>query len=62
MPPHRWLTMRRIALAKSLLLLGKLSISDVAISSGFADQSHMTRVFARLVGVSPGSWQRLQRR
>ncbi|MDR3742480.1 MAG: AraC family transcriptional regulator [Terracidiphilus sp.] len=61
-PPHRWLTMRRIELAKSMLLLGKLSISEVAISSGFADQSHMTRVFARLVGVSPGSWQRLQRR
>jgi AraC family transcriptional regulator len=62
MPPHRWLTMRRIELAKTLLMAGKLSISDIAVSSGFADQSHMSRVFSRIVGVPPGSWQRQQRR
>lgn len=62
MPPHRWMTLRRIELAKALLLAGKKSISDVAVSCGFADQSHMTRVFGRVVGVSPGAWQRLQRR
>jgi AraC-like DNA-binding protein len=31
---------------------------DVALACGFADQSHLTRVFTRSVGVSPGAWRR----
>ncbi|MGB5182647.1 MAG: AraC family transcriptional regulator, partial [Xanthobacteraceae bacterium] len=31
---------------------------DVALACGFADQSHLTRVFTRMVGVSPGAWRR----
>jgi AraC-like DNA-binding protein len=34
------------------------AISDVALSCGFADQSHFTRVFRAMVGVSPGAWRR----
>jgi AraC family transcriptional regulator len=30
----------------------------VALACGFADQSHLTRVFARMVGESPGAWRR----
>jgi AraC-like DNA-binding protein len=36
----------------------RLPLSEIALSSGFADQSHFTRVFSRLVGVSPGQWRR----
>jgi AraC family transcriptional regulator len=35
-----------------------LSLSDVALTCGFANQSHLTRVFTRMVGVSPGAWRR----
>jgi hypothetical protein len=30
----------------------------VVVGCGFADQSHLTRVFTRMVGVSPGAWRR----
>jgi AraC family transcriptional regulator len=36
----------------------RLSLSDVAAACGFADHSHLTRVFTRQVGVSPSTWRR----
>jgi AraC-like DNA-binding protein len=30
---------------------------DLALEAGFADQSHCTRVFRRLVGVPPGAFR-----
>ena len=55
--PHRWLNSHRIEKAKELLL-GPLPISEIALDCGFADQSHLTRVFARTVGVPPGVWRK----
>ena len=34
------------------------TLAAAALASGFADQSHMTRVFARQCGFTPGAWQR----
>lgn len=62
MPPHRWLLRRRVERAKHLLCDFRLTLMDVAIQSGFADQSHLTRVFSRLVGETPGVWRRVQPR
>jgi AraC family transcriptional regulator len=56
--PHQWLQRYRIDKAKDQLLNPALSIADIAISCGFADQSHLTRVFSRLVGDSPAAWRR----
>lgn len=56
--PHRWLTQRRIDCAKQLLEATAVPLADVAVRSGFADQSTFTRVFHRLVGVPPGHWRR----
>jgi AraC family transcriptional regulator len=56
--PHSWLLTHRIEAAKTKLRDGRLSLSDVALACGFADQSHMTRVFTRIVGISPGAWRR----
>jgi AraC-like DNA-binding protein len=56
--PHNWLLMYRIEVAKEKLRDGRLSLLDVALGCGFADQSHLTRVFTRIVGVSPGAWRR----
>ena len=33
-------------------------LSEIAISAGFANQSHLTRVFSDVVGLSPGMWRR----
>jgi AraC family transcriptional regulator len=61
--PHQWLLRRRVEVAKDILSQGvhpqgRLSLADVGLACGFADQSHFTRVFTRLVGVSPGIWRR----
>jgi len=56
--PHNWLLARRVEVAKEKLRDGRLSLLDVALVCGFADQSHFTRIFARIVGVSPGAWRR----
>ncbi|TPN33650.1 helix-turn-helix transcriptional regulator [Mesorhizobium sp. B2-3-3] len=55
--PHRWLTEYRIARVKDLLGFD-MPIAEIAIACGFADQSHMTRVFTDIVGVSPGRFRR----
>jgi len=59
LPPHRWLLQRRVEKAKTLLREAELSLSEIATKSGFADQSHLTRVFTQSVGESPGAWRRL---
>jgi len=56
-PPHRFLVRLRLERAKELLRTQALSLVDVAIFSGFADQSHFTRVFKAAIGVTPGTWR-----
>lgn len=58
MPPHQWLLQRRIDCAMELMRDRSIQLADVALSSGFADQSHFTRSFGRRVGRSPGAWRR----
>jgi AraC family transcriptional regulator len=56
-PPHRWLLKLRITKAKEFLLKSKLTLTNIALACGFADQSHFTRVFSANVGESPGAWR-----
>jgi AraC-like DNA-binding protein len=58
LPPHKWLLRQRVHAAKQLMTVRNLTLSEVAISAGFANQSHFTRVFSSVVGVSPGAWRR----
>jgi AraC family transcriptional regulator len=58
MPPHHWLLMQRVERAKDLLRGTTMSIVQIASSCGFADQSHLTRVFSKALRVSPGAWRR----
>ncbi len=60
LPPHRWQLNMRIEQARALLADAGASLADIACATGFADQSHFTRVFSRIVGVSPGAWRRSQ--
>lgn len=57
MPPHRYLTGRRVDLARRLLLAGRPA-GDVAQLAGFYDQSHLTRHFHRMLGISPARFAR----
>jgi AraC-like DNA-binding protein len=56
MPPHAFQTQVRVANAKRLLRGGS-AILQVALETGFADQSHLTRCFTRFVGLTPGAYQ-----
>lgn len=57
MPPHAWLLQQRAERARRRIREGD-TLAAAALASGFADQSHMTRVFARQFGFTPGAWQR----
>lgn len=59
LPPHAYLLQIRINRAKKLLLAGA-QIADVALEVGFVDQSHLSRHFKRMVGVSPGQYRRFR--
>lgn len=56
-PPHRWLMNQRIEQSKALLLDPELSLTEIAIKCGFADQSHFTRAFSAAMGATPGRWR-----
>ena len=55
--PARWLTEYRVARAKDLLR-SDLPIAEIAISCGFADQSHMTKIFSAVTGETPARFRR----
>jgi AraC family transcriptional regulator len=60
--PHQWQLNARIMKAQELLLSGALRLSEIALTTGFAEQSHFTRVFKNVTGASPAAWRREQRR
>lgn len=51
--PHAYLIQRRIERAKELLTRSDLPIAAIATATGFSHQSHLTRHFKRLVGITP---------
>lgn len=57
-PPLRWQMEARIDGVKKLLTKEKLSLTEIAASTGFSDQAHLTRTFKRVVGIAPSVWRR----
>jgi AraC-like DNA-binding protein len=53
MTPHNYILRRRVFRAQQLLEDSKLSLVEIAMSTGFSDQSHFSRRFRELVGLSP---------
>ena len=51
--PHAFLNQLRVGRAREMILRGK-PIAQAAVETGFVDQSHLTRWFKRLLGVTPG--------
>lgn len=60
LPPHAWRLQQRLARARALIALGT-PLAQAAACAGFADQSHMTRTFARFWGFTPGAYAALRR-
>ncbi|WP_164919607.1 helix-turn-helix domain-containing protein [Hansschlegelia zhihuaiae] len=59
--PHQFLTQARVERAQDLLGTGEQSISHIANSVGFVDQSHLTTQFRRAFGVTPARYRRALR-
>ncbi|MBY3554938.1 AraC family transcriptional regulator [Modestobacter lapidis] len=57
LPPHRYLTGRRVDRARRLLLDG-MAPAEVAIAVGFYDQAHLTRHFRRMLATTPAAYAR----
>ena len=61
LPPHAWLVQERVRRSTVLLRMGR-SLTAVASELGFSDQSHFTRHFKRMLGVTPGRYRRAAKR
>ncbi|HSB02071.1 MAG TPA: AraC family transcriptional regulator [Anaerolineales bacterium] len=57
MPPYAYLESVRIRHAQQLIKAGR-ALAEVAIQAGFSSQSHMTRHFKKIIGVTPGQYAR----
>jgi methylphosphotriester-DNA--protein-cysteine methyltransferase len=55
LPPHGYLKQARVRKARNLLSRG-WSIAAAAMEAGFADQSHLTRNFKHIFGITPGQF------
>ncbi|MCG8707967.1 AraC family transcriptional regulator [Brenneria sp. 4F2] len=56
--PYRYVIMQRLEYCRRLMFTGR-DLADIALISGFADQSHMTRHFVKAFGISPGTWLKI---
>jgi len=56
--PMVYVAARRVERAKHMMTSARERLTDIALACGFADQSHLTRSFRRIVGMSPGRWRR----
>ena len=58
MPPHRYLTSRRIERAKMLLAQRNLSVTEIGLDVGFSETSAFTAVFRKFTGGTPTEYRR----
>jgi AraC family transcriptional regulator len=57
--PMAYVTSRRVERAKFMMTSTREQLSEIALACGFADQSHLSRLFHRSVGMSPALWRRV---
>lgn len=56
--PYGWHLRRRVVRSAALLYDERLTLAEIAGECGFTDQSHYTKAFRRVLGVTPGRWRR----
>jgi len=60
-PPHRYVSRRRLEIAKEMIATGRASLSEIALHCRFSSQSSLTRAFRRATGVTPAEYRRTLR-
>jgi AraC family transcriptional regulator len=56
--PHAYVMRRRLEKACHLMMTSSESLSQIALSVGFSDQSHLCKRFKEAIGQSPSNWRR----
>jgi len=56
--PHNYLLNLRLERAQELLKQPSMSLIDIALDCGFSSHSHMSRLFHKIVGVTPSAYRR----
>jgi len=56
--PHMFVMQRRVERAQSLISQTGEPLAEIALACGLSDQAHLTRLFRRFAGVTPGQWRR----
>jgi AraC family transcriptional regulator len=56
--PYQYLMQQRVERAKQLLAQRSISISTIALDCGFANQTHLTKVFRQMTGMTPKAYQK----
>jgi len=55
--PHRYVLEQRIRRAQHFLRTSDMTILEASVRTGFSDQGHFTKVFRRVVGVTPTDYR-----
>ena len=56
--PRAYVEVQRMRHAQVIMLNTREPLSQVALACGMSDQAHFTRVFRRIVGITPSVWRR----
>jgi AraC family transcriptional regulator len=56
--PLGYVNRRRVRHAQVIMLGSRDPLAKIALDCGMCDQSHLTRVFRRIVGINPAAWRR----
>jgi transcriptional regulator GlxA family with amidase domain len=56
--PHAYIVQRRVERAQELMRGTRSPLSQIALDCGFADQTHLSKLFRRLTGRTPNAWRR----
>jgi AraC family transcriptional regulator len=59
--PHRYVVQCRLQRARELLATTQLSLTEIALTIGFADQSHFSRRFHGFIGMTPRKFRKAAR-
>jgi AraC family transcriptional regulator len=60
-PPHRYVSRRRLESAKDMIATGRASLGEIALDSRFSSQSSFTRAFRRATGMTPAEYRHTSR-